>query len=89
MVSVYRAVERGRPTGYVRQVCDSRGFLRSALVTAPYRTPDGIRQLRTMTIKKLGSVTFYRHGDYVQSAIDRAWRNSTQRRKLLRGGDVR
>jgi hypothetical protein len=84
MVSVYSV--RG---GFVRQTCDRRGFVKSLLATAPYPTPDGIRQLRTETIKYDGPTVAEKHVDYTKESIARVWDDPQIRALLLREGDIR
>lgn len=84
MVSLYSV--RG---GFVRQTCDRRGFVKSLLATAPYRTPDGIRQLRTETITYDGPTVAQKHMDYTEESIARVWDDARIRSRLLREGDIR
>ncbi|HEX2102010.1 MAG TPA: hypothetical protein VHF51_00015 [Solirubrobacteraceae bacterium] len=84
MVSVYTI--RG---GYVRQTCDRRGFAKSLLATMPFRTPDGMRQLRTETITYDGPTVAHKHADYTEESIARVWDDEKVRAQLLREGDIR
>lgn len=84
VISVYQV--RG---GFVRQTCDRRGFVKSLLATAPYRTPDGVRQLRTETITYDGPTVAQKHADYTEESIARVWGDARIRAQLLREGDIR
>ena len=84
MVSLYEV--RG---GFVRQTCDRRGFVKSLVATAPFPTPDGVRQLRTETIRYDGPTVAHKHLDYTEESIARVWGDARIRSRLLREGDIR
>ena len=72
----------------MRETCDRRGIARSVLISVPYKTPDGVRLLRTNTIRYRGPAVEEWHADYSAASIAAAWKAPRVRARMIRMGDI-